>query len=115
MSRFQFVADHSDTLEVKWLCQIVDVARSSFYSWVNAAEIRTSRTKADDALAQRIRAVRTTDNTYSAPRTTAELNDGVPEVQRVNHKRVARVMRNTGIAGYGLSRRVKITVADPAN
>ena len=33
------------------------------------------------------------DNTYGAPRITAELNDGAPEAQRVNHKRVARVMR----------------------
>ncbi|MCA2328749.1 transposase [Mycobacterium intracellulare] len=63
VSRFQFVADHSDTFEVKWLCQIVEVARSSFYAWVNAAEIRTARTAADDELAQRIRAVHSTDTT----------------------------------------------------
>jgi hypothetical protein len=115
VSRFQFVADHSDTFEVKWLCQIVEVARSSFYAWVNAAATRTARTAADDALAQRIRAVHTTDTTYGAPRITAELNDGVPEVQRVNHKRVARVMRTAGIAGYRRRRRVRTTVADPAN
>ncbi len=114
MSRFQFVADHRDTFEVKWLCQIVEVARSSFYAWVNAAETRTARTAADDALAQRIRAVHTTDNTYGAPRITAELNDGAPEAERVNHKRVARVMRIVGIAGYRRRRRVKTTVADPA-
>lgn len=115
MSRFQFVADHSDTFEVKWLCQIVEVARSSFYAWVNAAETRTARTAADDALAQRIRAVHTADNTYGAPRITAELNDAAPEAERVNHKRVARVMRTVGIAGYRRKRRVKTTVADPAN
>jgi transposase InsO family protein len=115
VSRFQFVADHSDTFEVKWLCKIVEVARSSFYAWVEAAEIRMARTVADDALAQRIRAVHTLDNTYGAPRITAELNDGVPDVERVNHKRVARVMRSTGIAGYRRRRRVRTTVADPAN
>ena len=115
MSRFQFVADHSDTFEVKWLCQIVEVARSSFYAWVTAAEIRTARTAADDGLAQRIRVVHTTDITYGAPRITAELNDGVPEAERVNHKRVARVMRTAGIAGYRRRRRVRTTVADPAN
>ena len=42
----------------------------------------------------------TTDNTYGAPRVTAELNDGVAPEERVNHKRVARVMREHGIAGY---------------
>ena len=55
------------------------------------------------------------DNTYGAPRITAELNDGVPDDHRVNHKRVARVMRGAGIAGYRRKRRVKTTVADPAN
>ena len=74
-----------------------------------------ARTKADDALAQRIRAVHTTDTTYGAPRITAELNDGAPAAERVNHKRVARVMRSAGIAGYRRRRRVKTTVADPAN
>jgi len=115
VSRFQFVADHSDTFEVKWLCQIVEIARSSFYAWVNAAATRTARTAADDDLAQRIRAVHTTDTTYGAPRITAELNDGAPDTERVNHKRVARVMRTAGIAGYRRRRRVKTTVADPAN
>lgn len=115
MSRFQFVADHSDTFEVKWLCEIVEIARSSFYAWLGAASTRTARYEADDALAQRIRTVHTTDTTYGAPRITAELNDGVPEAERVNHKRVARVMRTAGIAGYRRRRRVKTTVADPAN
>ena len=115
MSRFQFVADHSDTFEVKWLCQIVEIARSSFYAWLSAAEIRTARNLADNALAQRIRAVHTEDNTYGAPRITAELNDGALAAERVNHKRVARVMRTAGIAGYRRRRRVKTTVADPAN
>ena len=55
------------------------------------------------------------DNTYGAPRITAELNDGVPDAERVNHKRVARVMRAAGIAGYRRRRRVKTTVADPAD
>ena len=36
------------------------------------------------------------------------------EAERVNHKRVARVMRAAGIAGYRRKRRVKTTVPDPA-
>jgi transposase InsO family protein len=115
VSRLQFVADHRDTFEVKWLCAVLEIARSSFYAWLNAAETRAARTAADDALAQRIRAVHTTDNTYGAPRITAELNDGASDGERVNHKRVARVMRVVGIAGYRRKRRVKTTVADPAN
>lgn len=115
MSRFQFVADHRDAFEVKWLCEIVEIARSSFYAWLAGADGRAGRQAADDVLAERIRVVHDEDNTYGAPRITAELNDGVSETERVNHKRVARVMRGAGIAGYRRKRRVTTTVADPAD
>jgi hypothetical protein len=59
VTRFQFVADHRDTFEVKRLCEIVDVARSSFYAWLAAAPARAVRASADAALAQRIRATTT--------------------------------------------------------
>lgn len=115
MSRFQFVADHLHAFEVKWLCAVVEVARSSFYAWLAGAEGRAARHAADEALEARIRTVHDEDNTYGAPRITAELNDGVAEGERVNHKRVARVMRSAGITGYRRRRRVQTTVADPAN
>ncbi|ABM14523.1 Integrase, catalytic region [Mycolicibacterium vanbaalenii PYR-1] len=114
MSRFQFVADHLHAFEVKWLCAGVEVARSSFYAWLAGAEGRAARKAADEALAARIRMVHDEDNTYGAPRITAELNDSVPDGERVNHKRVARVMRDAGIAGYRRRRRVKTTTPDPA-
>lgn len=115
MSRFQFVADHLHAFEVKWLCAVMSIARSSFYAWLAGAEGRAARQAADQELAERIRVVHAQDNTYGAPRITAELNDGVSTGERVNHKRVARVMRTHGIAGYRRRRRVKTTVADPAN
>ena len=114
MSRFQFVADHRDAFEVKWLCAVVEIARSSFYAWWRPPSPGRPQA-ADEALAARIRAVHDEDNTYGAPRITAELNDGVPEAERVNHKRVARVMRGAGIVGYRRRRRVKTTMPDPAN
>lgn len=115
MSRFQFVADHLDTYPVKWLCAIVEVARSSFYAWRDAAEARAARRAADEALEARIRAVHGEDRTCGAPRITAELNDGAPPRERVNRKRVARVMRVAGIVGYRKRRRVKTTVPEPAD
>ncbi len=113
MSRFQFVADHQSTFEVKRLCQVVQVARSSFYKWLSAAPARAARQAADEALAARITAVHATDAACGAPRITVELNDGVPPEERVNHKRVARVMREHAIAGIRLRRRVRTTVPDP--
>ena len=118
MTRFQFVADHRDTFEVKRLCEIVDVARSSFYAWLAAAPARAVRASADAALAQRIRAIHDTDRAQGVPRITAELNDGADPsadpTARVNHKRVARIMRQEQIAGLRLRRRVRTTVPDPA-
>ena len=56
MSRFQFVADHRDTFEVKRLCQSVEVSRSAFYAWDRAAPARVERAAADAALAAQIKA-----------------------------------------------------------
>jgi transposase InsO family protein len=114
VSRFQFVADHRDTFEVKQLCTTVEISRSSYYAWEQAAPGRAARAAADAALAQQIRAVHRQDKTYGAPRVTAELNDGAAPDDRVNHKRVARVMRKHRIAGVRLRRRVRTTVPEPS-
>jgi transposase InsO family protein len=115
VSRFQFVADHRDTFEVKRLCEVIEVNRSSFYAWDAAVESREQRAAADAVLAERIRAVHETDRAYGAPRVTAELNDGAPPEERVNRKRVARVMAEHGIAGIRLRRRVRTTVPEPSD
>ena len=115
MSRFQFVADHSTTYPVKRLCQLVEIDRSSYYAWKAGAAGRAVRAAADAALTARIRAIHELDNTVGAPRLTAELNDGAPAGERVNHKRVARVMRAAGIAGYVRMRRVRTTIPEPSD
>ena len=118
MSRFQFVADNSATFEVKRLCELVEIERSSYYAWLNAAPAREARAADDAALAERIRAVHAEDNTQGAPRITAELNaqlgDSAAAGERVNHKRVARVMRLEGIRGYVKKRRVRTTIPEPS-
>lgn len=114
MSRFQFVADNSATFEVKRLCELVEIERSSYYAWLNAAPAREERARADAELATRIRTVHAVDSTQGAPRITAELNDGAPAGDRVNHKRVARVMRLEGIRGYVKKRRVRTTIPEPS-
>ncbi len=115
MTRFQFVADHRNTFEVKRLCELVQVTRSSFYAWLAAAPARDARTAADTVLAMRIRTIHGQDQAQGVPRITAELNDGADPDARVNHKRVARVMREQGLAGLRLRRRVRTTVPDPAD
>lgn len=153
MSRFQFVADHRDTFEVKRLCTTVEIGRSSFYAWLAGAPAREQRRAADDGLAERIRLVHTLDAAYGAPRVTAELNDPASPVNApavleavrggagvepseldtgsgsgssedqsayvtagcgpVNHKRIARVMRERHLVGLRLRRKVRTTIPAP--
>jgi len=115
VSRFQFFADHRDTFEVKRLCEVIEVNRSSFYAWEAAAPARAQRAAADEDLAERIRVVHEADTAYGAPRITAELNDGAPPQERVNHKRVSRVMAECGIEGIRLRRRVRTTIPEPSD
>ena len=86
--------------------------RSSFYAWKEAAAARAERAAADADLKARIRKIHAADNTVGAPRITAELNDGAAAEERVNHKRVARVMKAAGIVGYAKKRRVRTTIPD---
>ncbi|MCI0386268.1 IS3 family transposase [Streptomyces sp. CNQ085] len=111
-NRFQFIEDHHRAWGVKRLCQVLEVARSSFYKWRAGREARAARERADASLAERIRAVHTEwDGTYGRPRITAELRD---EGELVNHKRVGRVMRKYGIAGLRLRKRQVTTVPEPS-
>ncbi|MEU7068482.1 IS3 family transposase [Streptomyces sp. NPDC046161] len=112
VNRFQFVADHQRRHGVKRLCSILKVSRSSFYYWRSTASDRAARQAADTRLAARIRIVHLeSDGTYGVPRITAELHD---KGERVNHKRVARVMRSISLAGVRLRRRHRTTTPDPA-
>ena len=112
MNRFQFVADHQRRYGVKRLCTIRGIARSSFYYWRRTTEDRAARQAADGRLATRIRSVHhESGGTYGVPRITAELRE---TGERINHKRIARVMRSIGLAGVRLRRRHRTTVADPA-
>ncbi|WP_432044217.1 IS3 family transposase [Streptomyces cadmiisoli] len=111
-SRFQFVDDHRDTYEVKRLCHVLDVNRSSYYKWLAGAEARAARQHNDQALAEEIRRVHAeSGGAYGSPRVTAELRE---KGRRVNEKRVTRIMRTFSITGIRLRRRVRTTVPDPA-
>lgn len=113
MNRCQFVEDHQRRFGVKRLCDILGIARSSFYYWRRTAPARAARQADDERLAARIRkAHRDSDGTYGAPRVTAELRD--EGGQTVNHKRVARIMRAIGLQGVRLRRRHRTTVPDAA-
>ena len=103
---------------MKRLCQVIGITRSSFYAWRAGAAKRAARAQADVALAARIRALQDPaqggDRAYGAPRITADLNEGAPADQRINHKRVAQVMACFGLSGIRLRRRTRTTRSDQA-
>jgi hypothetical protein len=112
VNRFQFVDDHQRHHGVKRLCQVIGIARPSYYHWKTTAPERTAQAADDARLAARIRVIhRESAGAYGVPRITAELHD---TADRVDHKRVARVMRGIGLAGLRLRRRHRTTLADPA-
>lgn len=112
MNRCQFVDDHQRRHGVKRLCDILGLSRSSFYYWRRTAAARAARQTVEAGLAARIRKVhQDSDGIYGAPRITAELRG---EGERINHKRVARIMRAIGLEGVRLRRRHRTTVADQA-
>jgi transposase InsO family protein len=107
------VHDHQRRHGVKRLCQVLQIPRSSYYHWRQGESARAARQADDAKLVARIRTVhRASDGTYGAPRITAELHDSG---HLVNHKKVARLMRENDIAGLRLRRRQRTTISDRAD
>jgi hypothetical protein len=68
VNRFQFVADHQRRHGVKRLCQVIGIARPSYYHWWATKSGRAARPAADRLLAVRIRAIhRESAGTYGVP------------------------------------------------
>jgi transposase InsO family protein len=108
--RWRFISEFRDLYGVQRLCRVLGVSASGFYRWIAAAAARAARRAADEDLGARIEEIHEESNgAYGVPRVTRELRErhGV-----VNHKRVARLMRERGIAGRHLRRTVRTTVAD---
>ncbi|WP_370270830.1 IS3 family transposase [Streptomyces sp. V4I8] len=113
VSRCQFIEDHRKTFKVTRLCQVLEVARSTYYKGREARAARAEREQADEVLAGKIRTIHTdSGGTYGAPRITAELRD--THGMEINEKRVARVMRKFRIAGFRLRKKVRTTVPEPS-
>jgi len=95
---------------VATLCRVLGVSSSGYYAWSKRA--LSQRAKNDAMLIEHIRAIHTAcKGTYGAPRIHAELQaNGV----HVGKKRVARLMRQAGVAGVSRRRFVTTTVRDGA-
>ncbi len=96
---------------MKRLCRVLQVWRSGFYRWRKETAARLAHHQADEQLAEQVRRIHAEhDGTYDSPRMTAELRAAG---MKINHKRMERVMREHGIAGLRLRKKVRTTIAEP--
>jgi transposase InsO family protein len=110
---FAFIDSQKAEFDIKALCDVCEVPRSSYYDWVAAVAAGPDEACWDEALlANRIYDIWVRSRRrYGAPRVTAGLwRAGMA----VNHKRVERLMAELGIAGRCGRRKVRTTWRDPA-
>jgi transposase InsO family protein len=94
--RFSFVAAEKAFYPVRLLCRCLEVSRSGFYAWLRGRPV-SARAREDAQLSVEIAASHAQSRrTYGSPRILRDLRD---DGRKVSRKRVARLMRNQGLAG----------------
>jgi putative transposase len=107
---YRFVEQEKATYPVRLLCRALGVSPSGYYAWRDRGP--SAHALADRELARRVREAHVLGRgTYGSPRVHAELREAGWAVGR---KRVARLMREQGLAGLRRRRFVTTTVADRA-
>lgn len=99
---------HQAQHRVATMCRVLGVSPSGYYAWRKRPA--SARAQADQRLLRQIRTAHAASRgTYGVPRIHAELREqGV----RVGRKRIARLMREAGIAGVSRRRFVTTTQRD---
>jgi putative transposase len=106
---FRFIDAERASYPVSLLCRVLRVSRSGYYDWKDRP--LSKRAREDVALTEQIREIhQRSRETYGYPRVHAELRAlGV----RCSRKRVARLMRKSGLRGCLRGRRKRTTRRDP--
>ena len=103
---FALIAAEKAHHSVSRLARVLGVSRAGYYAWAGRGP--SLRRQADERLTTRVRAIHaSTRGIYGAPRIHAELAQA--EGVRVGRKRVARLMRASGLAGVSRRRGVRTT------
>ena len=100
---------HQAEFRIATMARVLGVSPSGYYAWRNRE--RSAREHCDEALSARVREIhQRSRGTYGAPRIHAEL---AAEGTQVSRKRVARVMREAGLAGVSRRKGPRTTRRDP--
>ena len=103
--RYSFVAEHEAVFEVKIMCRVLQVSASGYYAW--RRRVPSRRDQANRELVEQMRRIHATSRqTYGSPRVHAALRQQGVICSR---KRVARLMRLSGLRGCDRRRRRPIT------
>jgi transposase InsO family protein len=93
--RFAFIAAEKARFPVRLLCRVLEVSRAGFYAWQDRAP--SPHAHADERLGLEIAAIHAASRRcYGSPRVHVELG---ARGHRTSRKRVARLMRQRGLAG----------------
>jgi putative transposase len=107
VSRFAFVAAERANHAVVRLCRAIGASVSGFYAWLRAIPAAHARAKAEAELRGHVgRIFAARHRVYGAPRVHAELRR---EGRRHSRRRVARLMREMGLAAHRGRRRTPRT------
>jgi putative transposase len=97
---FRFIA--GEKASIRTACRVLDVSESGFHAW--RTRPKSERALGDEVLSAIIGRIHTDSRrTYGAPRVHAELR--LAKGISVGRKRVARLMRQAGLAGVSRRRR----------
>lgn len=95
---------------IRAMCRVLEVSSSGYYAW--RRRLISVRSRQDQALRRRITAIYDRSRqTYGSPRIHAELKE---EGTAVSRKRIARLMREAGLAGVSRRKSFRTTRRDPA-
>jgi putative transposase len=108
--KYLFISDHREIFRVGRMCNVLDVSRSGYYSWLNRPE--SLRKKQNGKLAAQIKVIHGQKRKiYGSPRIHRELKDKGISCSR---NRVARIMKQEGIRAI-VPRKFKATTDSKHN
>jgi len=93
--RFQFISEKVADFPIRAMCRVMEVSPAGYYAWRDRP--KSARDRDDERLALEIEAVHEASRgIYGSPRVTRELRS---QGRNVSSKRVARIMRESGLQG----------------
>lgn len=103
---YQFIQDHSDTFPVVKMAKTLDIRRNRYYRWVNSSVKRQHQLSNENEIIGKIKEIQKKSRfSYGSPRITDDLKDnGTP----INHKKVARLLRENGL-NHRMKKKFRIT------